>query len=650
MPIKLTENHQKIMFSTWPTPTENSTRRFRWLRFSQNVEKLTGRLPVHLDRTVVQGAAAAYTFLLDQFSRKGRESRMLKRWNIAPVMQGCMEKARQLKVPPLVAQLLHNRGVSDEESIRSFLQPELKMLHPPEQLPGVSKAAAIIAEKIRQGKSIAIYGDYDVDGVSGVSILWQLLTLAGADVSYYIPHRLEEGYGLKGDALRQLHEQGIDTVVTVDCGATAMEEARLAGELGLNMVITDHHTLGDELPPAAAVVHPALDNEYPNPELCGAGVAFKLAWGIAQELSQSDRVNEEFREFLVDATGMAALGTIADVVPLTGENRIIARFGLTGLGNSRHAGLKALIESVQLTDRRLDTEHAGFWLAPRLNAAGRMGHANLAVELFTSADEERAQEIAEFLADQNRKRQTVERRIFEQACKRVEEENLAGDHVRAIVLADEEWHAGVIGIVASRLVERFHRPTVMIALQNGEGQGSARSIRHFHMHQALCGCAEHMLGFGGHAMAAGLRIASDRVEDFTNAFIEHANRMLTAQDLRPTLNLDAEVRLSSLNEQTVRYIDKLGPFGVGNPKARFATHDLQLDGEPKLVGRNNDHLSFYVTDGRHRRRAIAFKQKDKYQPLLDSRRCRLAFVPKLNSFNGRTAVELQVLDIAFPES
>ncbi len=575
---------------------------------------------------------------------------MPKRWNIAPVMQGCVKTARRLNVPPLIAQLLHNRGLADDESVHSFLQPEMKMLHPPELLPGAEQAAKLIAEKVRQGKSIAIYGDYDVDGVSGTAILWQLLQLAGAQVCYYIPHRLEEGYGVNGNALRQLKEQGVDTIITVDCGATAVEEAQLAGELGLTLVITDHHTLDEQLPPAAAIVHPALNNEYPNPDLCGAGVAFKLAWAIAQKLSQSQRVTAEFRDFLQDATGMAALGTIADLVPLTGENRIIARFGLGLLARSKHFGMKALIESAKLTDHQLNSEHAGFWLAPRLNAAGRMGHARLAVELFTSADEERAREIATYLTEQNRKRQTLERRIFEQACKRVEQDNLANDASRAIVLADEEWHAGVIGIVASRLVDRFHRPTVMIALQNGEGQGSARSIRHFHLHQALCGCAEHVLGFGGHAMAAGLRIATDQVENFTNAFVERANQALTAQDLQPTLNLDAEVKLSSLNEGTVRYIEKLGPFGMGNPKARLATGLLQLDGEPRLVGRNSEHLSFFVTDGRHRRRAIAFKQKDSYQPLLDHRRCRLAFVPKLNTFNGRTSVELQVLDIAFPES
>lgn len=575
---------------------------------------------------------------------------MRKRWIIAPVMDDCQQFAGRINAHPLIAQLLHNRGIRDENEARLFLSPQLKALYPPEQLPGATQAAALIADKIRDKKKIAIYGDYDVDGITATAILWHLLQLTGSEVSYYIPHRLEEGYGLNADALRQLHNEGVDTVITVDCGATAVEEAQLARQLGLTLIITDHHTLGDPLPDADAIVHPRLDNTYPNPDLCGAGVAFKLAWAIAQNLSRAERVSPEFRDFLLDATALAALGTVADVSSLLGENRIITRFGLVGLAESKRDGLRALIESAKLTDTRLNSEHAGFWLAPRLNAAGRMGHAQLAVELFTTADLPRAEEIALYLTEQNRQRQNLERRIFKEACTQVEEHRYAGDARRGIVLAHQDWHAGVIGIVASRIVEKYHRPTVMIALTNGQGQGSARSVRHFQLHQALSECAEHLIGFGGHAMAAGLRISSDRVEDFRDAFVARANSALTGRDLQPTLDIDAQVALDTLSEPLVRQIDLLGPFGNGNPKPRLASDWLHLDGEPRLVGKNGDHLSFRLNDGQRSIKAIAFRRKDDLQPLLDHRRCRVAFAPVLNHFNGRTSVEMQVQDIEYPDS
>lgn len=571
---------------------------------------------------------------------------MPKRWNIAPAWSGRTDAARRLGASPLLAQVLHNRGLIEQEAARTFLHPELKNLPVPDALPGTREAADLVARKVRERKPIVIYGDYDVDGITATAILWHLLTLAQANVSYYVPHRLQEGYGLNADAIRQLAREGADTVITVDCGITAVEEARLARELGLTLIITDHHTPGSCLPDAQVIVHPSVGGEYPNRDLCGAGVAFKLAWAIARQLCNADRVTPEFRQFLLDAMSMVALATIADVVPLTGENRILARFGLMGLAESKLTGLRALIESARIDGRKIDGEHVGFSLAPRLNAAGRMGHARLAVELLTRADEARAREIAAYLESQNRGRQTEERRIFRQACKLIEEQGLASDSRRAIVMASEEWHAGVIGIVASRIVERFHRPTILIATENGEGQGSGRSVRHFHLHDALAGCASHLLSFGGHAMAAGLRVETTKIEAFTDAFVERANRTLTGRDLEPALNLDGEVDLNDLTEPLVRELERLAPFGVGNPKPRFATGLLQLDGEPRTVGKNGEHLQMSLTDGRTRRKAIAFRQAERLEQLLDQRRCRVAFEPILNTFNGRTSVELQVLDIA----
>ncbi len=599
---------------------------------------------------------------------------MPKRWIIQPPWPGCVEAARRLGTSALLTQLLHNRGIIDCDAAQTFLNPELKLLHPPELLPGCCDAARRIAAAARDGKRIVIYGDYDVDGITGTAILWHVLRLAGANVTYYIPSRLEEGYGLNAEALRQIRRDGGEMVVSVDCGITAIEEAAVARELGLELIVTDHHAphcelrisdcgLADgealssnpqseirnpQLPDAAAIVHPRIADGYPNGDLCGAGVAFKLAWAIARELCQSERVTPEYREFLLTATCLAALGTIADVVPLTGENRILARFGLTGLRETKLTGLRALIESARLANQKIDSEHVGFWLAPRLNAAGRMGHARIAVEMLTDASQERAKEIAAYLENHNRDRQSMERRIFREACELVESHRWASDARRAIVAASESWHAGVIGIVASRIVERYNRPTVLIALENGQGQGSGRSIRHLDLHRALADCGEHLLAFGGHAMAAGLRIESARVDAFREAFVARANQLLTGSDLEPTLRLDAEVQLTTLTEPIVKDLERLQPFGVSNPKPRFASPVLRLEGEPRTVGKNGEHLSFSLTDGRTRRRAIAFGLSRHLQPLLEHRRCRVAFEPTLNTFNGYTNVELQVIDITFP--
>jgi len=574
---------------------------------------------------------------------------MPRHWKITPPWSGCREAAQRMGISPLVTQLLHSRGISDAEDVRTFLHPELKGLYGPEELPGATQAAEIIARKIKDRKRIVIYGDYDVDGITATSILWHLLRLAGGDVSFYIPHRLEEGYGLNGDALKYLHRDGTDTVITVDCGITSVAEAVLARELGLTLIVTDHHAPGPTIPDADAIVHPRVNGDYPNPDLCGAGVAFKLAWALAKTLSQAERVQPEFRQFLLDAMGLVALGTVADVVPLTGENRILTRFGLMGLPDSTLPGIVAMIDSLCSDDRKIDSEKVGFWMAPRLNAAGRMGHAQLAVELLTRADEQRAREILLYLEDQNRSRQTLERKIFKQACEKIEKYHLASDARRAIVLASDQWHPGVIGIVASRVVERYTRPTILIALKEGEGQGSGRSVRHFELHQALSDCAEHLISFGGHAMAAGLKIESGKVDAFADAFVECANHLLTGKDLDPALRLDAEVGLSEMTEPVVRELHRLAPFGMGNPKPKFASAMLELDGEPRTVGKSGDHLQIRFTDGRTRRKAIAFRSKEMLQPLLDHRRCRVAFEPVLNTFNGRTSVELSVIDFAFPD-
>jgi len=574
---------------------------------------------------------------------------MSKEWIISPAWPGLAEAAKRLRVPPLVAQILHNRKLADPAAASTFLDPQLKELIAPEALPGATEAAERIVACAQRGEKIVLYGDYDVDGIMGVSILYHVLRLAGATVDFYVPHRLEEGYGLNAQALAKLAEGGAQMVVTVDCGVTSCAEAQQAKTLGLELIITDHH-LGKEELPEALMVHPGLDERYGNPHLCGAGVAFKLAWAIAKRVCGSERVPSPYREFLVDALCLAALGTIADVVPLVGENRIITRFGLAGLPRCELAGVKALIDSVNLRNDKIDAYHVGFLLAPRINAAGRMGHARLAVEMFARADAQRAREIAMYLDDQNTQRQAVGRKTTKHACELVERHGMDADSCHGIVLAEEGWHAGVIGIVASRLVDRYCRPTVLIALDGESGQGSARSVSHFHLHDALSECGEHLETFGGHAMAAGLRIRSENVAPFREAFTQIANNKLTPADLRPRLKLDAQVELGELSEETVTRMLALGPFGMGNPKPRLATDWLTVDGQPRCVGKAGNHLQFAVRDNGTFRKAIGFGMGEHLQDLLDHRRCRVAFEPIINEFNGRRSVELQVKDIQFPES
>ncbi len=573
---------------------------------------------------------------------------MSKEWIIRPSWDGCTEAARRWNVPPIVAQLLFNRQVASAEQARAFLVPQLSALHPPETLPGTRDAAERMCDAIRAGRKIVLYGDYDVDGIAGLAILWHVLRIAGAEPSFYVPHRIEEGYGLNADAVRTLAADGAQLIVSIDCGVTAVEEARVARELGVELIITDHHEPAAEIPAASVIVHPRIGGDYPNPHVCGAGVAFKLAWAIAQRMTGQARVSADYKQFLVDALPLAALGTVADVVPLVGENRVITCCGLARIRQCPWPGIRALIDVAKLTDAAIDGAAVGFKLAPRLNAAGRMGNARLAIELLTRADESRAREIALYLDDHNRARQSTERQLSREAVKMIEAARLDGDANRAIVLAAEKWHPGVIGIVAARMVDRFHKPTVLISLENGSGQGSARSVPHFELHRALETCSEHLISFGGHAMAAGLRIEAAKVPAFTEAFVRHANNELNGSALVPRLHLDGQVPLDSLDERTVTGILGLGPFGAGNPRPLLATDWLNLAEEPRCVGKNGDHVQLVLADGSTSMRAIAFRAADHLPSLKTHRRCRVAFEPIINDFNGRRRVELQIVDFKFP--
>ena len=572
------------------------------------------------------------------------------RWQVAPAWDGAADNARQLKTSPLIAQILHNRGLDEIEPIRRFLNPKLTDLHPPELLGGIGAAVERLARAVRDGEKICIYGDYDVDGMTAVAILYRLLSMQGADVDYYVPHRLAEGYGVNVEAVEKIAADGVKLLVTVDCGVSAVEQLHRACELGMDVIVTDHHAPGPVLPEVLAVVHPALpDSNYPNADLAGAGVAFKLAWHLARTLAGSDRVDEPTRNFLLEATTLAALGTIADVVPLLDENRILAVYGLRGLTATEHPGLRALITSARLDGEKLDAYDVGFRLAPRLNACGRMGHARLAVELLTRAEPDRCRRIAEHLEKQNAERQKVERRITEEAAEMVRSGAADG---KAIVLASADWHAGVVGIVASRLVEQFGRPAVLIALDGATGRGSARSVDGFGMRDALAACGEHLLSFGGHAMAGGLRLAADAVEKFAADFVRYAEENIAEEVTLPALRIDAEVTLAELSFPVVERLEHLGPFGRGNPRPLVTVRSCRIMTPPQRMGRNGGVVSFIVGQDRlenARMRCVGFGMGELADKLAGINTVDIAGEPVLNHFNGTTSVEMHLRDVTIAD-
>jgi len=546
-----------------------------------------------------------------------------------------------------MAQLLWNRGVREPELARRFLHSPMSALHPPELLPGVPEASARIWAAIQARRKIVIYGDYDVDGTTGTAILMALLEKVGADVGYYVPHRLDEGYGLNADAVRKLAAEGKQLLITVDCGITSVKEAEVAREVGIELIITDHHEMKATLPNADVLVHPRLPgSKYPFAGLSGAAVAFKLAWAVAQRASNNDRVLPELREALLDLLGLTALGLVADVVPLQDENRVIVQHGLKRLVARPSIGVRTLLTAAGFADDKpVRAEDVSFRLAPRLNAAGRLGYAGFVVELLTTKSVKKAVEIATYLESQNGERQTIERKIVKEAKELVE---AAGyDAAPAIVLGSTEWHPGVVGIVAGRLAEYYARPTLIAALKEGDAasSGSGRAIVGFPLHEALMACDDLLLGHGGHAAAAGFRVEAAKLGELRERFAAHVAKFYPEGLPRPRLRLDAEVPLGSLTYGLMRDIDLLEPYGAENPKPRFLASGLKIEGEPRKIGVGERHLSFRVRQGQSVIRAVAFGMVDRLDDLMSGGgECSLAFTPKVNEWQGRTSVEIEVID------
>ena len=552
--------------------------------------------------------------------------------------------AQELGITAVTARLLLRRGVRTAGEARAFLRPSLSELHEPWSLPDIRPATERILGAIRKGARIVVYGDYDVDGISGTAILYLCLRMMGADVSYYIPDRCEEGYGLNHGAVEQLAGLGVTLVVTVDCGISAVDEIRAAGELGVDVVVTDHHEPGPERPDAAAIVNAKLPGSaYPFRDLAGAGVAFKLAWALGKTLSEGRQLSQEFREFLLDSVSLAGLGTIADVVPLIGENRILARFGLSGLSHSKRAGLAALRRTARVEGQELSAFDVAFKLAPRLNAAGRLGVAKQAVDLLITDDSERAEAIAAHLDAENSRRRTVQKRITDDvrglALSEVSHER------KAIVLAGEGWHPGVIGIVASRIVEEFCRPTVLLACDGDVAHGSCRSIDGFDIHEALSRCEALLTAYGGHAKAAGLRLPVASVPEFQRDFRRVADEAINEEQMVPTLELDAEITLRDVSMALVREIGMLEPFGECNREPLLCSRSLGVVGSTKRMGTGGKHLSFWVRQVDFTFRAVAFGMGELEDAIVRAGRCSLAFRPTLSSWRGTDSIELMVQDI-----
>lgn len=544
---------------------------------------------------------------------------------------------QETEISPLVAMLLVNRGLSEPSAVARFLSSTLAELHDPYLLLGMDRAVDRLAVAVARKERVCVYGDYDVDGISAVALLISFFRTIGLDCFYHIPKRLEAGYGLSSEGVENIALQGANVIVTVDCGITANDESRLCSSLGIDLIITDHHTPGAEIPSACAVINPHQpDCPFPFKYLAGVGVAFNLMIAFRSRLREEGHFDRGGEPNLREYLDLVALGTIADIVPLLDENRIFVKYGLAELTQSARIGIQAL-KSVAGVSGPVSCGAVGFRLAPRLNAAGRLEDAALGVELLLCDDRGKAAEIAARLDASNSERQGLEQEILRDALAKVKG-SARFAHRKSIVLASCEWHPGVIGIVASRIVDLFHRPTILIALQNGSGRGSGRSIPSFHLHDALQACSEHLLKFGGHKYAAGLSVDEATLESFVERFDEVAQGLLGDSDLTPELVIDGELGAEELTLELAELIERLSPFGMGNPEPVFMLRGAALVDRQIL---KEHHLKLRLSAGGRVLEAIGFNmaQGKALPTALD-----VVFSLETNRWNGRQRLQLKLRD------
>ena len=548
--------------------------------------------------------------------------------------------ASALGIEPAVARLLCQRGLGDPEQARRFLNPSINHLHDPMALAGMRVAVDRIMAAIASRQRIAIHGDYDVDGVTSTVILRRALELLGADVVHFIPERLRDGYGLQPAAVDRLHAEGVALVVSVDCGIRAAEAGRRARELGVDLIITDHHEPDAELPPALAVINPKRhDCQYPDKHLAGVGVALKLVQALCR---QSGR-----ESWLPGFIKVAAIGTLADVVPLVGENRVIAKLGLDLLSHGRHkTGLRALLDVAGLSGKTIDSYHISFMVAPRLNAAGRMSTPDLATRLLLAGDEtmpDEARALAIQLDGENVRRREEEAEILTAAKKIVQTDPDVGAR-SILIVAGDNWHRGVIGVVASKLVDAFHRPAIVLSVEDGVAQGSCRSISSFDMLAALGRCAHLLVRFGGHRQAAGLSLDAARVKEFRAAVNDVADETLGPEDLIPRLGIDGDLSFRGITANVARDVASLAPFGAGNPRPVFAARRVEIvDGPRKLKER---HLKMSLRQDGRIFRAVAWRAAERHDYFTEHRSALdVAFSLEQNEYKGETYLELTLSDL-----
>ena len=558
------------------------------------------------------------------------------RWVVAPAPDREVVAAlgAALNVPPTLATLLAQRGFGDPEYAKAYLRPDLEQLADPASLANVPKAVELIAEAVHAGRRIMVHGDYDVDGQCSTTILTRTLREAGADVVPFVPHRLRDGYDFGAAGLTAARDAGVGLIITCDCGTTAVEPVAQARADGMTVIVTDHHLAG-QVAEADAVVNPQQPGcESDLTQLCGAGVAFKLVQALAPALGLPDNLPYH----LLD---LVALATVADVVPLVGENRILTRAGLKLMRTTRWEGIRQLVDVVGLGGKDIRAAHVAFMLAPRLNAVGRIGDAMDGVRLLLSDDPVAARAKAQDLETINARRQAMDETVLDDALLEVEDA-VDLDQQYGLVLARDGWHPGVIGLVASRLVERFGRPTVLVALEGDEGKGSGRSIGAFDLHAALTECAPHLSRYGGHRMAAGLTIQRDRVEAFREAFNGVAREWLSVDDLVPTQRIDVVTTVADLTDELERLFRHLEPCGMGNPGPVLGVRGVGMERE-KVVGSN--HLRFTLRDGDARIAAIAFNWADRVAPEWRRGAVDVALRLDRNEWRGTSTLQARVVDL-----
>lgn len=565
---------------------------------------------------------------------------LARRWTlpVAPDPAIVEQLCVGLRLPEPFCRLLAQRNLQTVEGAKSFLRPHAGQIHHPGALAGMASAVARLRRAREGGETVLVHGDYDVDGICSTALLVRVLRAMGFRVEPFVPHRLTDGYDLSEAGIREAVRIGASLILTGDCGIVAHAAVERAGALGIDVIVTDHHTPSATLPPAIAVVNPnRADCDYPDKGLAGVGVAYKLACALAEEL---DYPVERLSCYL----DLVAVATVADLAPLTTENRVLVRWGLRLLPDTPNPGLRALLESTGLAGKgEISAGQVGFILAPRINAVGRMGAAARGVDLLLTDDPREAAEIAARLEEENRRRREVEASTLGEAMRMIEAE-YDPDRDRGVVLASADWHPGVIGIVASRVVERIHRPTVLISLAGGEGKGSGRSIPGFHLYDAMRDCSEHLLRFGGHRAAAGCAILAERVDAFRSAFNRRAAAVLTDDQLVPEVRVDLEIALADANESLHALLKHAAPFGMMNPTPVFLARGLQLRDAPRVVG--GTHLKFTVGAGSDSLDAIGFGMADRLQEVTDAHAgIDLAFKLESNEWNGRTRMQARIVDL-----